>query len=207
VTGVQTCALPIYRPAVAPVVTGWTLCLVPAVLSALHGGTDSVMARWAPTFYGEAFTQVLFPPAWVLSGYALAYFVGRALLSFLPEGRGERLLLIVPGLVGGGLLLAALACRSFGVSAALYVAASLLYGLEFPVLLGIIARRMPAHMGRTIALGGLASYALYGGLSVLVGAIAQAAGDLRPALLICPFGFIAFSLLAALWLKGSTCQR
>lgn len=188
-------------PAAAPSRQGWTVCIVPAILAALHGGTDSALARWAPTFYGESFADVLFPPAWILSGYAMAYFCGRLLLSILPEGRAERLLLFVPGLAGGCLLMAGLACRSFGGSAALYVGASLMYGLEFPVLMGLVARRMPTHLGRTIALGTLLTYALYGGLSVLIGELAQATGSLRNALLICPFGFVAFGVLAAEWSK------
>jgi len=194
------------RPAGAPATQHWTLCLVPAILAALHGGTDSAMARWAPTFYGESFAHALFPPGWVLSGYALAYFLGRTLLSILPEARAERLLLIAPGLGGGCLLMAALVCRSFGASAGFYVGASLLYGLEFPVLIGRVGRHMPAHLGRTIALGSLGTYGLYGGLSILIGEVAQATGDLRTALLICPFGFIAFSVLAAAWTKSTVCD-
>ncbi|MBN1810168.1 MAG: hypothetical protein JW909_13970 [Planctomycetes bacterium] len=194
--------VPAADPAPAPLKQRWTVYLVPAVLTALHGGTDSAMARWAPTFYGESFARVLFPPAWVLSGCALAYFLGRTVLSIIPEGRAERFLLVGPGVVGGCLLMAALVYRSFGASVGLYVGASLVYGLEFPVLMGLIARRMPAQMGRAIALGGLATYGLYGGLSVLIGTVAQVTGDLRTALLVCPLGFVSFSVLAAVWTRS-----
>jgi len=99
--------------------------------------------------------------------------------------------------------MAGLACRSFGASAGLYVGANLIYGLEFPVLMGLVARQMPTHMGRTIALGSLLTYALYGGLSVLIGELAQTTGSLQNALLICPFGFIAFGVLAGAWSRST----
>ena len=110
-------------------------------------------------------------------------------------------------LAGGGLLLGAVLSTDFTTSAVLYVAASLLYGLEFPVLIGAISRRLPRDLTTVAGLATIASYALFGLLTDLTGRIAADTGQIRYALLIFPFVFMAFGVLAWIWIALEPAHR
>ena len=173
--------------------------IVAAILGGLHGGVDTTLYQWAPTFLTDSFAERAFPPYWILSAYAVAYFVGRSALAFVREGRWERLLLILPGLIGGALLAASFASRSYAASASLYVAASFFYGIEYPVLMGVLARRAPQALASAMGLMTAAGFVCSGVLSLAVGDLAEWTGSTRAAMLILPCGFVAFSAISAVW--------
>jgi MFS family permease len=168
-----------------------------ATMGALHGGVDNTLFQWAPSFYAGSFGTAPFPPAWILSGFSASYVIGRLLLGILPDGVGERALLIVPGIAGGTLLLCALSSSSYQASAALYVAASLCYGLEYPALIGAIGRFAPRRLGAVLAASSAGSALIWAALTPLVGALAGTT-SLRKALMMLPVGYIAFGALGAL---------
>ncbi len=168
------------------------------LLAAIHGTADGVLYSWMPKLLTERFPSGPFPAGWVLSFYSAAYLTGRLALTFLPDSLGRRTLVVVPGLVAGPLVVLALQAPSMYLLAGGYALASLLYGLEFPSLMGLASQRYPDRFptlfgwvsGTTV----VATAGVWG-----VGRWAQATGSLTPALSVAGCGFLAFGLLAAAW--------
>jgi predicted MFS family arabinose efflux permease len=173
----------------------------PALICALHGGTDSAIVPWMQPFFTLSFKEHFFPPAWILSGYGVSYLIGRTLLSVLPEGKKENLLLVCPGIAGGSLFLASFLSVSYSVSAALFVCASFICGLQYPVLVGMISREMPKQTQTVLSLSTILTFLLMGCLVFAVGWIAGRTGNVRTGMLILPIGYIAFSAASIVWLR------
>lgn len=169
---------------------GWA-----GILAALHVGADTALFCWAPILLA-GFGPAPIPPAWVLSGYALSYLIGRSLLAALPERLWGRGLLVAPGLVAAAVLLPVLIRPpGFFPGFLLLVLASFFYGLEYPSLLGHLATRDQASFPLTLsatAMGG----ALGGWLSTAVVGAAAPRFGLATALLVAPACLASFSLLA-----------
>jgi fucose permease len=166
-----------------------------ALLTALHVGADTAIFCWSPSLL-DARGPAAVPSAWVLSGFALSALVGRSLLAAMPERFWERRLLVAPGVVAAALLLAVLlGAPGFGATFVLLVAACSCYGLEYPALLGFIARGDPA--GFPLKLSATAAGGAVGGwLVTALIALAAPSSGLAAAMLIAPACLVAFSLLA-----------
>jgi len=184
---------PAKREALRPEIVAVALVML---LTALHGTADNVLCTWMPRYLTVAFRVHPFPPGWVMSFYSAAYLAGRTSLMLLPDRLGRRALLVLPGLVAGPLCLAGLWSGSFSLTAAAYVAATCLYGLEYPALMALASQRFP---GRFATVYGLMNAA--GAVSVVgvwaTGRWTQAVGSMRPALSAAAGGFLAFGLVAA----------
>lgn len=136
------------------------------VLLAAHGMADNGLYVWMARFLGSgAFATQPLPPGMVLAGYAVAYLVSRVLLAALPEHRGRRKLLIVPGLAGGALLLAGLLSRDYWLTSAGYVLGAFCWSAEYPAYLGALAHHHRQRFGAALATGQMLT-ALLGFLSL-----------------------------------------
>jgi MFS family permease len=172
--------------------------IVIVVLATLHGSADAILYQWITRFLTVQHPATPFPAAWVLSFYSTAYLVVRLGLSLLPDRIGRRGFLIVPGLIAGPLVLLALRADTFGGTVALYIAATCLYGLEFPALMGYAAQRYPARFstlfGVVSAFNVTSAGAVWG-----VGLWIEASGNMVPPLSVSGLGFFAFGLVATAW--------
>lgn len=166
------------------------------LLTALHGTADGVLCTWMPRYLTVAFRVHPFPPGWVMSFYSAAYLAGRTGLILLPDRLGRRALLVLPGLMAGPLCLAGLWSGSFSLTAAAYVAATLLYGLEYPALMALASQRFPSRFATVYGLMNAASVVSVVGVWA-AGRWTQAVGSMRPALSTAACGFLAFGLVAA----------
>lgn len=190
-------APPVERRAATGTGAGAVVMLV--ALATIHGTSDGVLYTWMPRFLTERFPEAPFPPGWVLSFYAAAYLIGRLTLTFLPDRFGRRALVTLPGLLSGPLLMLALHAPSMGLVAAGYAAASLLYGLEFPALMGLASQRYPERF--SMIFGWVSGTTAVVTLGVWgVGRWAEATGRMAPALTVAASGFLLFGLLATAWL-------
>ena len=184
----------------------WKLAGVAGALGALHAATDTTLSNWSMLHFTTSFNAPSFPPALILSGCAIAYFVTRLGLAFVPEQRGGRWLLIAPGVAGAGLLWLSFSQHAFVSAAWTYVLAAAFYGLEYPVLLGCVARLSPRCMGPVIAISTVSAYVLGALANLILGAVASHYDSARAAIALLPFGFLAFSLLALVAFPAQVCE-
>ena len=149
-----------WRQFLLPLPIAWLV-----VLSAVHGAVDSTIITWMPQFLaGASFNVHPLAPGLVLSGFSLSYLVSRSLLVALPESRGRLTLLVLPGLLGGGVLVAGLLSRNAWCAALGYIAAGFLWSAEYPTMLGAMAERGKQHFGTALAL----SQVVYGALTFVL---------------------------------------
>ncbi len=185
---------------------GWALNGVPltavgivAFLAAAHGLSDNVLYSWITRHLTASFDEHPLPPGWILSFYNAAYLAGRLGLAMLPDQVGRRTLTIVPGLIAGPILFAAIQSDTYLLTFGGYVLACLFSGLEYPALMGLVAQRFPDRFATVFGLAGtttlLSVPALWG-----VGKWAEVAGSTRPPLSAAAGGYVVFALVAALWL-------
>ena len=85
---------------------------------------------------------------------------------------------------------------SFSVTTWTYVGAALLYGLEYPALMALAARRFPARFATVYGLMNLSTVVTIAGVWA-VGRWTEAVGSMVPALSAAACGFIAFGVVAA----------
>ncbi len=112
-------------------------------MAVLHGSSDIALYTWMPTLYAEAHSVRPVAPGTLLVLYSLAYVAGRLALAALPEGFGRRLLLVLPGLLGGGIMLVCAWSDSPWALPVGYPLAGLIWCLEYPVLVSELAVRYP----------------------------------------------------------------
>ena len=186
----------------------WRTMAIPApllllgVLLALHGAVDTTIYTWMPRFLAsDSFGSHPIPPGFVLSGFSVAYLVSRVLLAMLPETRGRRTLMILPGLLGGSVLIAGILSRQFWFTAGGYVLAAFLWSAEYPAMLSMVARRGAKSFGAVMAVAGVLSAILTFGLLNLAGWTAEHLGEARmwQAMLVPACGFPLVGLGGALW--------
>ena len=149
-------------------------------LATLHAACDTSAALWIPTVLdSSSFPLVTFAPGIVRSAFAVSYVVSRAGLSLLPERTGRRILLVAPGILGGGVFLAGILSRSQALTAAGYVLGGLLWSLEYPAILAWISEREPKQYGRALAIsmigGNIGAFVI----ANLMGGLAGALNKLR----------------------------
>lgn len=167
-------------------------------LATIHGTADGVLFNWMPRYLGERFPEGPFPAGWVLSCYSAAYLTGRLALTFLPDHFARRALVVLPGLLAGPMVFAALHAPSMYLVTAGYALASLFYGLEFPALMGLAAQRYPDRFSTLFGwVSGTTVFAMAGVWGV--GRWTEATGAMGPALGVAAGGFLAFGVIAGVW--------
>jgi len=171
-------------------------------LMALHGAVDTSIFYWMPRFLGSAvFAATLVAPGLVMSGFSLSYLVSRSLLTLVPEHRGRRSLLVLPGLLGGGVLLAGILSRDYALAAGGYVLGAFLWSVEYPAMLGAVAdqdkHRFAGAMALTQVLcGPLTSVLTYG---IGVGAARLGEAALWQPMAAVAAGFLVIGLSGGGW--------
>ncbi|MCK4624834.1 MAG: MFS transporter [Phycisphaerae bacterium] len=172
-------------------------------LAALHGICDSAACLWLPRVLGgDCFSVRTFAPGFVLAAAALAYVISRLVLAALPERAGTRIMLVVPGLLGGGVFIAGILSRNQALTAGGFVLGSLLWSLEYPAILAMLAGDEHRRFGSALAVMTIAT-GVGTFLTVnLMGRLAAAVGEtgLWAILLIPAAGFPLICIGGTVWL-------
>lgn len=152
-----------WRQFLLPLPVAWLV-----VLLAIHSAADTALYTWMSKFLaGASFNAHPVAPGIVLAGFSLAYLVSRSILASMPEARGHRVLMALPGLLGGSVLIAGILCRDFYLTAGGYVLGAFCWSAEFPTFMGMVARAGKQQFGAALAVfqvltGPLMSAMLYG---------------------------------------------
>ena len=176
-------------------------------LIAIHGVCDSALANWFPVVARSAGVAGRgIAPGVVLSAVAMAYLVSRLLLGLAPEGKGARLGMVVPGLLGGGVMLLGLLSRDQLWLSVCYVCGAFLWSVEYPVLLAALSRENPRGFGTAMTVAAAASSLGTLPALTLLGWFCGQAGPERLWLCLLPaaFGFMLVGLGGWLWLRTNT---
>lgn len=168
----------------------------------VHGTCDTAIYIWMPRVLGGGgFAEQVFLPGAVMAAYALAYVLSRGILSLLPEHWGARLMMIAPGLVGGGLFLAGVASRSQVWTSVCYVAGAFCWSFEYPTILAALAggeaRRFGSALGANAVAIGLGTFAMVNAMGLIARAVGEA--SMWVILLLPAAGFPLVALGGALW--------
>lgn len=173
-----------------------------AVLCSLHVAFDSSLSVWMPRFLSSScFSQPLAAPGIVMSAFAVLYLLARVLLGLLPASRGQNVVLVLPGLVGGSVLLFGLCSGNVHLAAAAYITGGFLWSAEFPALMSTMLKHEKKHLGTaqaTFAVGGAGLTFL---LTYMVGLGAGRLGAqwLMTGMKLLAGGFIFVGLLGAVY--------
>jgi MFS family permease len=173
------------------------------VLLFLHGGADSMLHSWMPTYLKKSFAVLPMGTGTVLMLFAAGYFLSRIFLIFLPDHKWRRFFMIFPGITGGTILLAGLLTKNALVISLAYPVGGFFWSFEAPALLSEAYRRFPNIIGTAQALIMLVS-AIAGILTInITGILADAGVSLH--LLVCAASglYIAFSIVAAFSTLGT----
>ncbi len=170
--------------------------LLLAILVSLHGVADSTLYVWMSRFLESAsFAARGTAPGFVLTGFSFAYLIARGTLSMLPERFGQRAFMVLPGLVGGGILVVMIGTRSYGLTALGYVLGGLCWSIEYPAMVSTMMRHGKKRFGAAMAFSGVLTGLLMFASMNLMGRFVQRAGDERmwqamlvPASLFCIIG-------------------
>ena len=166
------------------------------LLLALHASADNTVYTFFQLLIQQHFGDVPRAAALALSGHNLAYLTTRFLLSLLPEGVGQRTILMLAGPIGGCIILVMLWHGNAASIPLLYTLASLFYAAEFPVLLSEISSRSTGKFGTVLAAGFLVSNAWTFAFLKGTGRLGDTTGDYRLALSVAACGFVAFGVIA-----------
>lgn len=140
-----------------------------ALLIALHTTADSMLYYWMARFLeSRSFAGQALAPGVVLSGFALAYLVSRTILAALPDKTCRRAFLVLPGITGGGVLIAGILSRSCVLAACGYVLAAFCWSVEYPSMVSALMQCDRKRFGAAMAASGLA-----GGLMLSLGMAAS----------------------------------
>jgi len=179
--------------------------LAPMALMTLHAAGDSTLYLWMPYYLERGgFADRPFPPGVVLSAYAVAYLLSRALLAGIRENWGTRGLLVLPGILGGGALIAGLLSRDYTLTAVGYVVGAFFWSVEYPAVWSALSALAPDRFGAAMAWHLTANDLVVAAGVILVGALTTVWGEaqmwrvmLLPAALFPLFGLAAFVWLCA----------
>lgn len=166
------------------------------LMATLHAGADNAIYGWLPKFLRSEWEILPIGTGVMLGLYSAAYAVSRLGLAALPEGWGQRAFLVLPGPVGGVLLIAAIWTGGPLMVALAYPLAALFISVEYPTLLAEIRETSPARFSAIYG-ASIWTTSLLTILNVnLIGQVGQRTGDLRVGLTIAALGFIAFGVIA-----------
>ncbi|MFP4028903.1 MAG: MFS transporter [Candidatus Brocadiia bacterium] len=179
--------------------------LLPIILlMVLHGTCDSTIHLWMARFLdSDAFAgDPVIGPGYVLSGYAVSYILSRLLLGLMPENFGKRLFMILPGILGGSVLIAGILSKNYLLTAGGYVLGGFLWSAEFPTMLSVLADEESERFGAAMALHQVISaLAIFVSLNAM-GTVVEKIGEAQmwKAMLIPACGFPMIGILAAVYL-------
>ena len=166
------------------------------LMATVHAGADNAVYGWLPKFMQSEWEYLPIGTGVMLGLYSAGYAISRLALAALPEGRGQRLFLVLPGPIGGTLLIAAIWLGGPLEVALAYPIAALFIALEYPALLAEIKESSPARFSAIYG-ASIWTTSLLTILNVnLIGQVGERTGDLRVGLTIAATGFIAFGVLA-----------
>ncbi len=173
------------------------------VLIFLHGGADSMLHNWMPTYLKKTFSVLPLGTGTVLMLFAAGYLLSRILLIFLPDHKWRRFFIIFPGITGGTILLAGLLTKNALIISLSYPIGGFFWSFEAPALLSESYRRFPETFGTAQALIMLVA-AVAGIFTInITGILADMGVPLH--LLVCAASvlYITFSILAAFSTLGT----
>ncbi|MFW5866780.1 MAG: MFS transporter, partial [Armatimonadota bacterium] len=166
------------------------------LMATLHAGADNAVYGWLPKFLRSEWDTLPIGTGVMLGLYSAAYAISRLGLAALPEGWGQRAFLVLPGPIGGILLIAAIWFGGPLMVALAYPLAALFISVEYPTLLAEIRESSPARFSAIYG-ASIWTTSLLTILNVnLIGQVGQRTGDLRLGLTIAALGFIAFGAIA-----------
>lgn len=168
-----------------------------AVLLGLHGGADSTLMKWFPTYLSDTFDFLPLGPGVVLTMYSAGYFLSRMMLILLPDESGRRLFLVYPGLIGGSILLAGILVENAYVSAIAYPLAGFFWSFEAPALFAEAFREFRENFGTFQALLSLSPAAIAIVATNLTGLVVEAGTSLTAVMSVSAASFLAFGFIAA----------
>ncbi len=173
-----------------------------ALLISLHATSDSILHAWMARFLESAsFTAQAIKPGVVLSGFALSYLLARGFLALLPDRLGRQALMVVPGLLGGGILIGGVLSRGYILTAAGYVLGALCWSCEYPAIVSALLRHDRRRFGSAMAMSGMmTAAAMFIGMNVMGGVIDRV-GEARlwQAMLLPACGFPMVGIGGWLW--------
>lgn len=161
--------------------------LVLITLTVVHGAGDNALQIWIPrVLAGGSYLTHPLAPGIVASIFSAAYVVSRLILAALPSGFGSRVTMVVPGLLGGGVLLAGILSRSQPLTGAAYILAGFIWSVEYPVMIAAIADTAGKSFARAQAISmvgtGIAAFLL----SSVLGTLGAKLGENRLWLVLIP---------------------
>ena len=175
-------------------------------LAVLHGVADLSAYTWMALYLERAWAGTPpLPPGLALSGYAVANIAARLTLVFVPERRGRRAFLLLPGVLGGGAFIIGVLSGDYLLAMGGYVLGSLLWSIQYPAAMGVIADALPNRFGAAQALTAVLTMVFGAGVTLLMGLVAARVGDaaMWKAMLIPAALFPCCSVMGALWvLRG-----
>ncbi len=175
-----------------------------ATLIFMHGAADSILCIWMARFLeSKSFAAQLFPPGLVISGFSLAYLLSRGILGAIPDHFGRRLFIILPGLIGGGILIIAILSRNYLVTASGYILAGFFWSSEYPALVSTLMHHCGKRFGAAMAVAGvLNAGAMFLAMNAM-GTAVERLGDQQmwKLMLIPAFVFPLIGIGAMLWVR------
>jgi MFS family permease len=200
------------------VVSTWSLSSwrIPArlwwfvLLIAFHGVADSTIYIWMPRYLEcGALSGEGVSPGWVASGFGLVYLFSRILLSCLPEGAGRRGFLVLPGLLGGSVLLYGVACGSAGSVAICYILGAFLWSTEIPAFTASLGELGKQHFTKAVAVSSAVTMLLTSLASMGVGRYVAQAGTegLVRVMWVLPTGFLLAGTGGLVWMVMQSRRR
>ncbi|MGI5817958.1 MAG: MFS transporter [Armatimonadota bacterium] len=166
------------------------------LMATLHAGADNAVYGWLPKFLRSGWDVLPIGTGVMLGLYSAAYAISRLGLAALPEGRGQRAFLVLPGPIGGLLLIGAIWLGGPLMVALAYPIAAFFISIEYPTLLAEIRESSPARFSAIYG-ASIWTTSLLTIINVnLIGQVGQRTGDLRVGLTIAALGFIAFGAIA-----------
>lgn len=170
--------------------------LVIIACAMLHAGADNGIYGWLPTYMERRFAVLPIGTGLMLGLYSAAYAIARLGLAALPEGWGQRAFLVLPGPIGGALIITAIWLGGPLAIGIVYPVVGLMVALEFPALLAEIRESHPARFSAIYAASIWSGNLLSIANANLIGQIGERTGDLRIGLTLAACGFILFGIIA-----------
>lgn len=171
---------------------------VALVLAMLHAAGDNTAYFWIVLMVKQRFRADAAAAGLLITGYSAAYAAGRALRGVVRWPWAPLPTIAAGSGAGAALLVLATRAPTFGAALALYVAAGLLFSLNWPSLLGYAGDRFPQQLG--VVLGTL--WGVTGIATLIVssatGVVSRVTGNVSVGMLVPSACFLGLSALAAL---------
>jgi MFS family permease len=177
----------------------WVPLIAACLFISLHTASDNGIFFWIPDFIANRFDPAQFPAAWILSAYSAAYFVGRLVLTRLPDEWDDLIIIAVASSLGGILTFLAFRSTNQYLLAALYTSAGLCMSMNYPALISHIGKQFPQATGRIMAISGSAGSMVSFALPPLMGYIGRVGGSSTADMTLPSIMLMALSGLVLVW--------